>query len=265
MSQQSSKNNNSNPDDSKTQTEEAPSQMPRVSDLCVDQQGVITNVVPISVILPTEGPTKKGKKSKRSTKMTKKGKSLEKSLVQNKEDDHEKSTCIDQENTNSEPKPSEEPEQDVKTSGEALTTTSPDEHQNKTTESADPTSNATESTEDFLNIPSGPQEERVDLTQTLQSEEVITQDVEPNVPTFGSAPISEQEKVQDLGQDDQDDEDEVLLAKILQGMKKSGEPHQSMKEESSEESEGIRISIPVKGRAKTYRSKQVETVGTKWV
>ncbi|KAK2402585.1 hypothetical protein QL285_052088 [Trifolium repens] len=235
MSQQSSKNNNSNPDDSKTQTEEVPSQMPRVSDLCVDQQRVITNDVPISMIPPTEGEIKK-KKSKRSTKKTKKG--------------------IDHENINSEPKPFEEPEQDVKTSGEALTTTSPDEHQNKTSESADLTSNTTRSTEDFLNIPSGPQEEKVDLTQTLLSEEVITQDVEPNVPTSGSAPISEQEKVQDLGQDD---EDEVPVAKILQGMKKSGEPHESMEEESSEESEGIRISIPVKGIAKTYRSKQVET------
>ncbi|KAK2381627.1 hypothetical protein QL285_069218 [Trifolium repens] len=258
MSQQSSKNNNSKPDDSKTQTEEAPSQMPRVSNLSVDQQGVIINAIPISMIPPTEGEIKK-KKSKRSTKKTKKGTSSKKSPVQNKEDDHEKSTGIDQENVNSESKPSEEPKQDVKTSGEALTTTSPDEHLNKTSESADPTSNATRSTEDFLNIPSGPQEERVDLTQTLLLEEVITQDVEPNVPTSGSAPISEQEKVQDLGQDDQDDEDEVPLAKILQGMKKSGEPLQSMEEESSEESEGIRISIPVKGIAKTYRSKQVET------
>jgi hypothetical protein len=166
--------------------------MPRVSDLCVDQQGVITNAVPISVIPRTEGPTKERKKSKRSTKKTKKGKSSEKSPVQNKEDDHEKPTGIDQENINAEPKPSEEPEQDVKTSGEALTTTSPDEHQNKTSESADPTSNTTRSTKDFLNIPSGPQEERVDLTQTLLSEEVITQDVEPNVPTSGSVPISEQ-------------------------------------------------------------------------
>jgi hypothetical protein len=57
------------------QTEEASSQMPRVSDFCVDQQGTITNVVPISMILPIEGEIKKTKKSKRSTKKTKKGKS----------------------------------------------------------------------------------------------------------------------------------------------------------------------------------------------
>jgi hypothetical protein len=35
-----------------------------------------------------------------------------------------------------------------------------------------------------------------------------------------------------------------------------------MEEESSEESEGIRISIPVKGRAKTYKFKQAETTIT---
>ncbi|KAK2363204.1 hypothetical protein QL285_088211 [Trifolium repens] len=35
-----------------------------------------------------------------------------------------------------------------------------------------------------------------------------------------------------------------------------------MEEESSEESEGIRISIPIKRRAKTYKSKQVETQAT---
>jgi hypothetical protein len=147
--------------------------MPRVSDACVDQQGVIINTVPISIIPLTEGEFKK-KKPKGSLPKKKKGKSSEKSPVQNKEGDHEKSTGIDQENINSEPKPSEEPEQDVKTSGESLTTTSLDEHQNKTSESADPTSNTIEPTEDFLKIPSGPQEERVDLTQTLPSEEVIT-------------------------------------------------------------------------------------------
>jgi hypothetical protein len=74
MSQQSSKNNNSNPDDSKMQTEEASSQMPRGSDLCVDQQGVITNAVPISMIPPTEGAIKKknpkGSSSKKSTRIT---------------------------------------------------------------------------------------------------------------------------------------------------------------------------------------------------
>jgi hypothetical protein len=106
--------------------------MPRVSDFCVDQQGTITNDVPISTIPLTEGEIKKTKKSKRSTKKTKKGKSSEKSSVQNKEDDHEKPIGNDQENIDSEPKSSEEPKKDVKTSDEALTTMSPDEHQNKT-------------------------------------------------------------------------------------------------------------------------------------
>ncbi|KAK2381531.1 putative mitochondrial protein [Trifolium repens] len=73
MSQQSSKNNNL--DDSKTQTEEASSQMPRVSEFCVDQQGIITNAVPISMIPPTEGEIKKkkskGSKKKKNPKRTK--------------------------------------------------------------------------------------------------------------------------------------------------------------------------------------------------
>ncbi|KAK2423786.1 hypothetical protein QL285_034215 [Trifolium repens] len=63
-------------------------------------------------------------------------------------------------------------------------------------------------------------------------------------------------------QEDQEDVDEVPLANILQGMKKSGKPHQSMEEENSDENEGMRIRIPVKGKAETYRSKQVETQAT---
>jgi hypothetical protein len=99
------------------------------------------------------------------------------------------------------------------------------------------------------------------LDQPTPSVEVPAQDVEPNVPTSGSAATHEQE-VQDLGQEDQEDVDEVPLANILQEIKRSGKPQQSMEEESSEESEGIRISIPINRRAKTYKSKQVETQAT---
>ena len=75
---------------------------------------------------------------------------------------------------------------------------------------------------------------------TTPSTEVPAQDVEPNVPTSGSAPIPEQE-VQDQ-QEDQEDVDEVPLAEILQGMKKGRQPQQNFEEEDSVESEGDRKS-----------------------
>ncbi|KAK2382168.1 hypothetical protein QL285_069716 [Trifolium repens] len=257
MSQQSSKNNN--PDDSKTQTEEASSQMPRVSDFCVDQQGTITNDVPISMIPPTEDEIKKKKsKGSKKKKNPKKAKAHATGNDKIQEQEPSKPECQPSESQES-PKKPEGPH--VKTSGEALTTTSPDEHHDKTAEHILSSTNEAPPSETTTNISSGPQEERVDPTQTLLSEEVTTKDVEPNVPTSGYAQTPEQE-VQDLGQDDQDDEDEVPLANILQGLKKSGEPHQSMEEESSDEGEGIRISIPTNRRAKTYKSKQVETQAT---
>jgi hypothetical protein len=95
------------------------------------------------------------------------------------------------------------------------------------------------------------------LDQTKPSEEVPAPDVEPHASTSGHNPTPEQE-VQDQIQEGQEDESEVPLAEILQGMKKGRQPQQSFEEEDSDESEGVRISIPVKGIAKTYKSKQVE-------
>ncbi|KAK2397820.1 hypothetical protein QL285_059358 [Trifolium repens] len=255
MSQQSSKNNNSNPDDSRTQTEETTSQMPRVSDFRVDQQGIITNAVPISMIPPTEGEIKK-KKSKGSKK--------KRNLTKTKAHATGNDKIQEQEPTNPECQPSENQESQkisevphVKPFDE----TSTDEHQVKVAEKISSSTNEVPLSETATNVSSRPQEEYPNLDQTTPSTEVPAQDVEPNVPTSGSTPIPEQE-VQDLEQDNQDDEDEVPLANILQGMKKSGKPHQSMEEESSDESEGIRISIPINRRAKTYKSKQVETQTT---
>jgi hypothetical protein len=57
MSQQSSKNNNLNLDDSKAHAEEASLQIPSVSDREIDQQGIAVNVVPISMVPPTERET----------------------------------------------------------------------------------------------------------------------------------------------------------------------------------------------------------------
>ncbi|KAK2354968.1 hypothetical protein QL285_092426 [Trifolium repens] len=250
MYQQSSKNNNL--DDSKTQTEEASSQMPRVSDFCVDQQGTITNAVPISMIPPTEDEIKK-KKSKGS----KKKKNPKKTKAHATGNDK----IQEQESTNPECQPSENQETQkiseiphVKPFDE----TSTKEHQVKVAEQISPPANEVPSSETATNISSRPQEEDPNLDQTTPSTEVPTQDVEPNVPTSGSAPIPEQEV-----QDQQEDQvDKVPLANILQGMKKSGKPHQSIEEESSDESKGIRISIPINGRAKTYKSKQVETQTT---
>jgi hypothetical protein len=42
-------------------------------------------------------------------------------------------------------------------------------------------------------------------------------------------------------------------------MKKGSQHQQDTEEEDSGEDEGVRFSIPVKNKAKTYRSKQVET------
>ncbi|KAK2369594.1 hypothetical protein QL285_082716 [Trifolium repens] len=252
MSQQSSKNNNL--DDSKTQTEEASSQMPRVSEFCVDQQGTITNAVPISMIPPTEGEIKKkkskGLKKKKNPKKTK-AHATGYDKIQEQESTNPK--CQTSENQESQ-KNSEVPH--VKPFDE----TSTKEHQVKVAEQISPSTNEAPPSETATNISSRPQEEDPNLDQTTPSTEVPAQDVEPNVPTSGSAPIPEQE-VQDQ-QEDQVDVDVVPLANILQEIKRSGKPQQSMEEESSEESEGIRISIPINRRAKTYKSKQVETQAT---
>ncbi|KAK2361917.1 hypothetical protein QL285_087022 [Trifolium repens] len=252
MSQQSSKNNNS--DDSKTQTEEASSQMPRVSEFRVDQQGIITNAVPISMIPPTEGEIKKkkskGSKKKKNPKRTK-AHATGNDKIQ--EQEPSKTECQPSENQESPKKPEGS---HVKTSGEALTTTSPDEHRDKTTESSSPSTKEVPSSETTTNIFSESHKEDPNLDQPMPSEEDPTPDVEPHVPTSGHDQGPEQE-VQD--QVMEEEEDEVPLAKILQGMKKDSQPQQVLEEENSDESEGIRISIPVKGKAKTYRSKQVET------
>jgi hypothetical protein len=256
MYQVSPKNTNiENQDDSRTHAEEASSRMPRVQEPGVDQE-IIVDAVPISMVLPSEGSTKK-KRTKRSTsrKSTKKGKSSSKSLGKNDQKDQKE---IDQETKDLEPKPSEEREQDVRTSGEAHTTTSPDEHQNKTTESSSPSTKEVPPSETTTNIFSESHKEDPNLDQPMPSEEDPTPDVEPHVPTSGHDQGPEQE-VQDQVMEEEEDEDEVPLAKILQGMKKDNQPQQVLEEENSDESEGVRISIPVKGKGKTYRSKQVET------
>ncbi|KAK2361922.1 hypothetical protein QL285_087027 [Trifolium repens] len=254
MSQQSSKNNN--PDDSKTQTEEASSQMPRVSEFRVDQQGIITNAVPISMIPPTEGEIKKkkskGSKKKKNPKRTK-AHATGNDKIQ--EQEPSKTECQPSENQESPKKPEGS---HVKTSGEALTTTSPDEHRDKTTESSSPSTKEVPSSETTTNIFSESHKEDPNLDQPMPSEEDPTPDVEPHVPTSGHDQGPEQE-VQDQVMEEEEDEDEVPLAKILQGMKKDSQPQQVLEEENSNESEGVRISIPIKGKAKTYRSKQVET------
>ncbi|KAK2368847.1 hypothetical protein QL285_082014 [Trifolium repens] len=247
MSQQSSKKNN--PDDSKTQTEEASSQMPRVSDFRVDQQGTITNAVPISMIPPTEGEIKKKSKGSKKKKNPKKTKAHATGNDKIQEQESTNPECQTSENQESQ-KNSEVPH--VKPFDE----TSTKEHQVKVAEQISPSTNEAPPSETATNISSRPQEEDPNLDQTTPSREVPAH-VEPNVPTSGSAPIPEQEV-----QDQQEDVDEVPLANILQAIKRSGKPQQSMEEESSEESEGIRISIPINRRAKTYKSKQVETQAT---
>ncbi|KAK2362325.1 hypothetical protein QL285_087398 [Trifolium repens] len=207
MSQQSSKNNNSNPDDSRTQTEETTSQMPRVSDFRVDQQGIITNVVPISMIPPTEGEIKK-KKSK-GLKKKKNPKKIKAHATGNDKIQEQESTnpeCQTSENQESQ-KNSEVPH--VKPFDE----TSTKEHQVKVAEQISPSTNEAPPSETATNISLRPQEEDPNLDQTTPSTEVPAQNVEPNVPTSGSAPIPEQE-VQDQ-QEDQVDVDEVTLANIL--------------------------------------------------
>ncbi|KAK2402066.1 hypothetical protein QL285_051616 [Trifolium repens] len=258
MSQQSTKNNNSNPDDSKTQTEEASSQLPRVSDLCVDQQGVITNVVPISMIPPTEGEIKK-KKSKGSSSKNKKNPRKTKAHAHAIGNDK----IQEQESSKPECQPSENQESPKKPEGPHAKPS--EEHQDKTAEQISSPTNDVPSSETATNIFSEHQEEDPNLDQTTPSEEVPAPNVEPHVSTSGHNPTPEQE-VQDQIQEDQEDEGEVPLAKIHQGMKKGRQPQQSFEEEDSDESEGVRISIPVKGIAKTYKSKQVEAPVTakKW-
>jgi hypothetical protein len=141
MSQQSSKNNNSNPDDSKTQTEEASSQMPRVSDLCVDQQGVIINVVPISMIPPTEGEIKK-KKSKGSSKKKNPRKTKDHATGNDK--------IQEQESSKPECQPSENQESPKKPEGPHVKPS--DEHKDKTTEEISSPTNNVPSSETTTNI-----------------------------------------------------------------------------------------------------------------
>lgn len=230
--------------------------MPRVPDLCVDQQGIVVNAVPINMVLPTKEPRKK-KSKKTSSKKRKNPKKVKSSSSMSSPT---KETNTDESNEQ-EPTPSENQKEDiepegtnVKTSAQSLKESNPE-----TTKTISSPTNTTPPSETTSNIFSKPTEEDPILDQTIPSEEVPTPDVGPHVPTSGHNQTHEQEKVQDQTQEVLEDEDEVPLAKILQGMKKGNQPLQSTEEESSEESEGIRISIPVKGKAKTYRSKQVET------
>jgi hypothetical protein len=72
MSQVSPRNTNiENQDDSKTYAEEAFSQMPRVPESSVNEQEIITNAVPINMVLPAKCSVKK-KKSKRTSSKKKK-------------------------------------------------------------------------------------------------------------------------------------------------------------------------------------------------
>jgi ADP-heptose:LPS heptosyltransferase len=75
MSHVSPKSTNiGNQDDSRTHAEEASSQMPRVQEPRVDQE-IIIDAVPINMVLPSEGSTKK-KKTKRTTSKKRKEKAL---------------------------------------------------------------------------------------------------------------------------------------------------------------------------------------------
>jgi hypothetical protein len=145
MSQQSSKNNNSNPDDSKTQREEASSQMPRVSDLCVDQQGVIINDVPISMIPPTEGEIKK-KKSKGSSSKKKKNPRKTKGHAHATENDK----IQEQESSKPECQPFENQESPKKPEGPHVKPS--DEHEDKTAEEISSPTNNVPSSETTTNI-----------------------------------------------------------------------------------------------------------------
>ncbi|KAK2402299.1 hypothetical protein QL285_051833 [Trifolium repens] len=251
MSQQSSKNNN--PDDSKTQTEEASSQMLRVSEFCVDQQGTITNAVPISMIPPTESEIKK-KKSKGSKKKKNPKKTKAHATGNDKIQEQESTNpeCQTSENQESQ-KNSEVPH--VKPFDE----TSTKEHQVKVVEQISPSTNEVPQSETTTIISSRPREGDPNLDQTTTSTEVPTPNVEPHVSTSGLDPPPQEQEVQDQIQEDVD---EVPLANILKEIKRSGKAHQSVEEESSDESEGIRISIPINKGAKKYKSKQVETQAT---
>ncbi|KAK2456071.1 hypothetical protein QL285_003469 [Trifolium repens] len=96
--------------------------MPRVSDLCVDQQGVIINAVPISMISPTKGEIKK-KKSKGSSSKKKNPKAHAHATGNDKiqEQEPSKTECQPSENPESPKKPEGS---HVKPSDEAST----DEH-----------------------------------------------------------------------------------------------------------------------------------------
>jgi hypothetical protein len=127
MSQVSPKNTNiENQDDSKTHAEEASSQMPRVQQPRVDQE-IIIDAVPINMVLPSEGSTKK--KTKRTTskkrKGTKKGSSSGKSSKPDKEINQDEPRNSDQEVKDSEPKSSEDPEPNVKASIQTSLETNP--------------------------------------------------------------------------------------------------------------------------------------------
>jgi hypothetical protein len=48
-------------------------------------------------------------------------------------------------------------------------------------------------------------------------------------------------------------------AEIVEDMKKASQPQHDIVEEDTNSKEGLRFSIPIKNKAKTYKSKQVET------
>jgi hypothetical protein len=59
MSQRAAKNNTINLEDSKAHAEEASHQMPRVSDIEIDQQGIVVNAVPINMVPQLKGKSRR--------------------------------------------------------------------------------------------------------------------------------------------------------------------------------------------------------------
>jgi hypothetical protein len=164
MSQESPKIINTEDNNAaETHAEDASPQNPKVSEIEIDQEGIVVNVVPLNMIPPREGSTKKKKKTKRTTskkiKSTKKGSFSDKSSKPNKEINQDEPRNSDQRVKDSETIPFKDPEPHDKPSEEASTQASPDEPQNENLTSVDPPTNIIPPPETTMNIPTGPQEE----------------------------------------------------------------------------------------------------------
>jgi hypothetical protein len=234
--------------------DEESSQNPKVSESNTDHQEIIVNAVPINMVPPSKGSTKR--KHKRTTYKKKKDPKVcspVKTSLPNEEVDPV-------EPKDSEPKPSENAEPHDQPSTTSFIEPSQNDNPNPIPSSINnippPGTNTTSPSTIISNVLSEIQEKELNPES---QDELIEKNVEPNVTT--SSPPVEKGIVEEPDKEGQNHEDENDLP-LSQKLKKKASAQQEIvtMEEDTDSDEGVRFNIPVgKSKTKPYKSKQVET------